>query len=180
MSRFRSVWRCQRVTGDCKGPFAGIVRLITEYTARGNFELLEIALSPDMGHIDTIGCFDSLRGPRGPRKALYRMQWVRQGHSLGNWRRDRTPRPMQQELDARRAPSGMCLSDSAAPSSPACVSCSLCSSTCMRKTPGYLEVFAEPVGTTKNTTEGAPPWSAPCAHPSLLSTRVPGSAGLRT
>jgi hypothetical protein len=31
-----------------------------------------------------------------------------------------------------------------------------------------------------NTTEGAPPWSAPCAHPSLLSTRVPGSAGLRT
>jgi hypothetical protein len=41
--------------------------------------------------------------------------------------------PAQRELDAGQAPSSMCLSDSAALSTFTCVSCSLCSSTCMHK-----------------------------------------------
>ena len=61
----------------------GIVRVLSEYTVRiEETARVSIALSPHMGHIDTIGWFDSPRGPRGRGDALHRMQWVTQGPSL--------------------------------------------------------------------------------------------------
>jgi hypothetical protein len=58
------------------------IKDLTQLLSPENLDLLEIASSPHMRHIDTIGCFDSPRGPRGPREALHRMQWVREGHLL--------------------------------------------------------------------------------------------------
>ena len=45
-----------------------MVRLVREYTVRiEEIARVSIAFSLRMGHIDTIGCCDSWRGPRGPR-----------------------------------------------------------------------------------------------------------------